>query len=60
MSHLKPVDTCPVYTEYFKDGDHVPSQLCPVHKGSLKQAAARAVQGLFRTLGSRIAGIFRR
>jgi 1A family penicillin-binding protein len=60
VSHLKPLDTCPVYTEYFKDGDQVPSQLCPVHKGSFKQVAARAVQGLFRSLGSRIAGIFRR
>src|SRR5262249_27247173 len=30
VSHLKPVDGCPVYTEYFKDGDNRPSQLCPV------------------------------
>jgi len=56
VSHLRPVDGCPVYTEYFKEGDDVPSQMCPIHKGSLKQAAARAVTGFFRRLG----GIFRR
>ena len=51
---------CPVYTEFFKDGDTVPSALCPIHRGSLKQRAARVVGGFFRSLGSKIAGIFRR
>jgi 1A family penicillin-binding protein len=60
VSHLKPLDGCPVYTEYFKDGDDVPSRLCPVHTGSLKQATARAVQGVLRGIGRSIAGIFRR
>ena len=60
VSHLKPVDSCPVYIEYFKEGDDVPSRLCPVHSGSFKQAAARAVQGFIRGLGSHIAGIFRK
>jgi penicillin-binding protein 1A len=60
VSHLKPVDGCPVYTEYFKDGDDVPSQLCPVHKGTFKQAATRAVTGFFRRLGGAIGGIFQR
>ena len=60
VSHLKPLNECPVYTEYFKDGDGVPSELCPVHRGSLKQVAARAVQGVLRELGRSIAGIFRR
>jgi 1A family penicillin-binding protein len=60
VSHLKPLDGCPVYTEYFKEGDDVPSRLCPVHKGSLRQAAERAVQGVLRGLGRSIAGIFRR
>ncbi len=60
VSYLKPVDGCPTYTEYFKDGDSVPSQRCPIHQGSLKQRAARALGGLFRSLGSRIAGIFKR
>ena len=59
--HLsKPVDECPVYTEYFKEGDSVPSRLCNIHRGSLKQRATRAVAGFFRSLGSAIADIFRR
>jgi penicillin-binding protein 1A len=60
VSYLKPVDECPTYTEYFKDGDAVPSQLCPIHRGSLNQRATRAIEGLFRSLGSRIVGLFRR
>jgi 1A family penicillin-binding protein len=59
VSYLHPVDECPVYTEYFKDGDSVPAQLCPIHRGTLKQRAARAVAGLFRSLGRKIGGIFR-
>jgi 1A family penicillin-binding protein len=60
VSHLKPLEGCPVYTEYFKEGDDVPSRLCPVHRGSLRQAAERAVQGVLRGLGRSIAGIFKR
>ena len=60
VSYLRPVDECPTYTEYFKDGDKVPSELCPIHKGSLKQQARRAIEGFFRTLGGKIAGIFKR
>ena len=60
VSFLAPVDGCPLYTEYFKDGDTVPSEFCPIHRGSLKQRAERAVGGFFRGLGSKIAGIFRR
>ena len=60
VSYLKPVGGCPTYTEYFKDGDSVPSQLCALHQGTLKQRAARVIEGIFRGLGSRIAGIFRR
>ena len=60
VSYLAPVDGCPIYREFFKDGDTVPSALCPIHQGSLKQRASRAISGLFRGLGSKIAGIFRR
>ena len=55
-----PLQGCPVYTEYFKDGDEVPSALCPVHQGTLKERATRAVMGFFHDLGSRIAGLFHR
>jgi 1A family penicillin-binding protein len=58
VSYLRPVDDCPVYTEYFKDGDGVPRELCPIHRGTLKQRAARAVEGLLRSLGRTIGGIF--
>ena len=60
VSHLKPLDGCPVYTEYFKEGDEIPERLCPVHRGSLKQVAARAVEGILRGIGRGIAGIFKR
>lgn len=60
ISYLRPVDDCPTYTESFKDGDKVPTELCPIHRGSLKQRAARAIDGLFRSLGNRVAGWFRR
>jgi 1A family penicillin-binding protein len=60
VSYLAPVDGCPLYTEFFKEGDTVPSALCPIHRGSLKQRASRAIGGFFRGLGSKIAGIFRR
>jgi hypothetical protein len=60
VSYLRPVDECPTYTEYFKDGDKVPSELCPIHRGSFKHQARRAIEGFFRTLGGKIAGIFKR
>jgi penicillin-binding protein 1A len=60
VSYLKPVGECPAYTEYFKEGDVVPSESCPVHQGSLQQRATRAIEGLFRSFGRHIAGLFRR
>jgi penicillin-binding protein 1A len=60
VSYLRPVEGCPVYTEYFKEEDSVPSALCPIHTGTFKERATRAVSGFFRSLGSKIAGIFKR
>jgi 1A family penicillin-binding protein len=60
VSYVQPVEGCPTYVEYFKEGDTVPSALCPIHRGTLKQRATRAIEGFFRGLGSKIAGIFRR
>jgi membrane carboxypeptidase/penicillin-binding protein len=60
VSYLRPVEDCPVYTEYFKQGDTIPTRLCPIHRGTLRQRATRVVEGLLRSLGSRIAGLFRR
>jgi membrane carboxypeptidase/penicillin-binding protein len=58
VSHDRPVGGCPVYVEYFKDGDAVPTQLCPIHEGTFREEAARAVDGLVRAIGKRIRGIF--
>jgi penicillin-binding protein 1A len=60
VSHLRPVDGCPVYTEYFKEGDDRPSELCTLHRGSLKQVVVRSAGRLFRGLGHAVAGLFRR
>ena len=55
ISYARPLDGCPTYVEHFKEGDEIPSRLCPVHSGSLKQRAQRAIQGFFGALR----GIFR-
>jgi hypothetical protein len=59
LSYQRALDGCPGYTEYFKEGDDVPTRLCPIHQGSLQQRAERAIQGLLGAIGKRIRGIFR-
>ena len=59
LSHRRPVDGCPRYTEYFKAGDDVPGDLCPLHEGTLRQRVTRAVDGLAAAIGRRIRDIFR-
>jgi penicillin-binding protein 1A len=59
ISYLKPVDGCPLYTEYFKEGDSIPTQMCPIHRGSLRQEAGRLVQDLLRGVGRKLRDIFR-
>ncbi len=59
-SSLRPVEGCPVYTEYFKESDTIPSALCDIHRGTFKERTTRAIVGLLRSLGGRLAGIFRR
>jgi hypothetical protein len=58
VSFLRPVEGCPTYSEYFKEGDKVPSALCTIHQGTLKQRATRAITGFFKSLGSKLSGIF--
>jgi 1A family penicillin-binding protein len=58
-SYLRPVEACPVYTEFFKAGDDVPRRHCPIHRGTIKQRVERAIEGLFSGLGRKIKGIFR-
>jgi hypothetical protein len=56
---MRPVEGCPVYTEYFKQDDPVPGRLCTLHEGSVKQRVRRAVEGFLSGVGRRIRGIFR-
>jgi penicillin-binding protein 1A len=59
VSYLKPVEECPVYTEYFKENDDVPSRLCPIHRGTVKQRVTRAIEGILGGLGRKLKGIFK-
>jgi penicillin-binding protein 1A len=59
VTYRKPVDGCPLYTEYFKEGDEVPDRLCTLHPGSIPQRVTRTLQGWVSEAGRRIRGIFR-
>jgi len=59
VSYLVPVEGCQVYTEYFKEADDVPTRLCPIHRGTIKQRVKRAFEGLVSGIGRKIRGIFR-
>ncbi len=59
VSYLRPVEGCPVYTEYLKPDDDVPSRLCPIHQGTVKQRLTRAIEGFFSGLGKKLEDIIR-
>ncbi|MCC7034360.1 MAG: PBP1A family penicillin-binding protein [Acidobacteria bacterium] len=59
ISYRRPVDGCPLYTEYFKEGDQIPDRLCAVHRGTIRQRVARTVQGWIAEAGRRVRAIFR-
>jgi penicillin-binding protein 1A len=59
ISYRKPVDGCPLYTEYFKRGDDVPTMLCTIHQGSIRQRLTRTMQGWMAEAGRRIRGVFK-
>ncbi|HJR61167.1 MAG TPA: PBP1A family penicillin-binding protein [Vicinamibacterales bacterium] len=59
VSYQRPVEGCPVYLEYLKDGDDSPGRLCTLHQGSIKQRVRRTIEGLFSGLGRKLKGIFR-
>jgi hypothetical protein len=46
LSYHRPVQGCPTYVEYFKEGDAVPSRLCPIHQGTVAESVHRGIQGL--------------
>jgi 1A family penicillin-binding protein len=59
VSYQRPVDQCPVYLEYLKDGDDAPGRLCTQHPGSIKQRVRRTLEGFFSGLGKKLKGIIR-
>jgi 1A family penicillin-binding protein len=59
ITYLKPVDGCPLYTEFFKEHDEIPGRLCSLHPGSIRQRMTRTVQGWMTEMGRRVRGIFR-
>jgi 1A family penicillin-binding protein len=58
MSHELPVDGCPVYEEYFKSGDEIPTAKCHIHQVSLEDRATKAIGGFLKGLGGKLKGIF--
>jgi penicillin-binding protein 2D len=59
MSYARPVEGCPRYAEYFKDGDDVPSRMCPIHRGSPWQRVERAVDAVLDRVGRRLRRILK-
>jgi penicillin-binding protein 1A len=58
LSYLRPVEACPTYVEYLKEGDEAPGRVCPLHRGSFKQVAGRALGRFFSGLGRKLKSIF--
>jgi 1A family penicillin-binding protein len=60
VSYLRPVDGCPVYTEYLKETDAAPRAHCQIHSGTFKQRTERVIEkmigGLLGKLWGRIRG----
>ena len=59
ISYMRPMDGCPIYVEYFKEGDDVPSGLCPLHRGGIKQRVERALDQMLGAIGRRLKRIFK-
>jgi 1A family penicillin-binding protein len=59
MSYRRAVAECPTYTEYFKDGDDIPGERCPLHQGSLQEKLERVLDKFFENLGKRLRRILK-
>ena len=59
ITYRKPVDGCPLYTEFLKVGDEAPGRLCTLHPGSIRQRVTRTVEGWMAEMGRRVRGVFR-
>jgi 1A family penicillin-binding protein len=58
VSYLRPVEGCPTYIEYFKEGDGIPARLCPIHQGTFKERVQAAAGNIFSGLGKKLKSIF--
>jgi penicillin-binding protein 1A len=60
VSYVRPVDGCPVYTEYFKEHDGVPVTHCQIHSGTFRQRAERVIEkvvgGMLSALWNKMRG----
>lgn len=54
VSHKRALAGCAAYEEYFKDGDAVPSAVCPVHQGSFPLRIQRAMGSFAGSLYRRL------
>jgi 1A family penicillin-binding protein len=59
VSYQRPVEGCPIYSEYLKEGDDAPGRLCTIHEGTIKQRVRRGLEGFFSGLGKKLKGIIR-
>jgi membrane carboxypeptidase/penicillin-binding protein len=59
ISYQRPVESCPRYVEYFKEGDAVPSRRCALHSGSPWEHAERAIDAVLDRLGRRLRRILK-
>jgi penicillin-binding protein 1A len=57
VTHLKPTELCPTYSEYFKAGDAVPTDTCNVHRAPAR-TTAEVIGGVFNRIGRAIGSIF--
>ncbi|MDR1990220.1 MAG: PBP1A family penicillin-binding protein [Acidobacteriaceae bacterium] len=58
VSHELPVDGCPVYDEYFKPEDTVPTAKCHIHQISFEDRAVQAIGGFLKELGGKLKDLF--
>src|SRR5439155_4243302 len=57
VSHLLPTELCPIYSEYFKAGDVVPRETCPIHRAPAR-SVAQVLGGILSSIGRSIGSIF--
>lgn len=48
LTHLRPTELCPVYSEYFKPTDAIPEKTCNVHRAP--RTAAQVIGGFFERI----------